>query len=160
MKLIRSTKSWNCVLAAAAMVLGTTVQELEEIIGHDGSEIINPELKPPGDRKGFHMQEIIDAANNLGYAVTVIDARPIQTATGRDKFEINFPNFKSAEDRFRHYLDNNIGILCGIAPSGYWHGVAWDGKNVYDPQGRVYSLSDIKIKVQLFWVFSRKSISK
>jgi hypothetical protein len=142
------------------MAMDEDVETLERIIGHDGSEIIHPELKSPGNRKGFHWQEIIDAALVLNYAVVPIEARPIQTATGTDSHEVKFGDFETPEERLLAYLDNTKGVLTGIAPSGYWHAVAWDGEQVYDPQGRVYSLSDIKIGIQIYWLFIPiKSIS-
>lgn len=154
MKLIRSTNFWNCTLAAAAMVMDTTIEELEELIGHNGSEIINPSLKSPANRKGFHMQEIIDAAMVLDYAVVPIEAKPIQTPDGT-----KFNSIKLPESRFQDYLNNYKGIIQGARPNGVWHSVAWDSSNVYDPSGKIYGIKDINIKVQLFWIFI-KSISK
>jgi hypothetical protein len=142
------------------MALDDDVDTLERIIGHDGSEIIHPELKSPGNRKGFHWQEIIDAALVLNHAVVPIEARPIQTATGTDSYEIKFNGFETTEERLLTYLEHTKGVLAGVAPSGYWHAVAWDGEQVYDPQGRVYPLEDIKIGIQIYWLFIPiKSIS-
>jgi len=153
MKLIKSTNYWNCSLAAMAMVVDEPIEWLEKLIGHDGSEVINEKLKSPGNRKGFHTQELIDAALALNYAMIPIEAVSIQTATGVDKYGIKFANFDSNEERFDHYLAGTKGILMGKAPSGYWHAVAHDDGTVYDPRGMIYPLDDIKIAVQLYWLF-------
>jgi len=149
MNLIRATNFWNCTLAAAAMVMDCSLQGLEKLIGHDGSEIINPTLNPPLNRKGFHMQEIIDAAFKIGYSLTPVEASPVQTATGHDRYTI----FRgtAAKKRLNDYLINFRGIIVGPKPNNVWHAVAWDGLNVYDPIGKIYPLDDIKINIKLFW---------
>lgn len=153
LKLIKSTNYWNCSLAAAAMVMEESIETLEKLIGHNGSKVINTELKSPGNRKGFHAQELIGAALALNYAMVPIEAVPVQTATGVDKHEIKFINFDSSEERFSAFLDGTKGILMGKSPSRYWHAVAHDDGTIYDPIGTVYALDDIKIAVQLYWLF-------
>jgi hypothetical protein len=143
------------MIAAAAMAFDCTIKDLEKFIGHDGSEIIHPHLRGPAQRKGFHSQEIIGAALAMGYAMTPIEAVPVQTATGVDRHGIVFPDFNSSEERLSAYLYKSRGIVCGVAPSGLWHAIAWDGENCYDPQGRVYSMEDIKIRIRIYWIVSR-----
>lgn len=153
MDLIHSTNFWNCTLAAAAMVTGKSLEELIELIGHDGSEIIHPELNPPGNRKGFHMQEIIDACLELGWAIVPIEAIPAQTATGVDCYTLESKRFKNHEDRFLHHLLGSKGILLG-ATKGYWHAVAWNGKKIFDPRGKKYTLSEAKgIDFKIYYRF-------
>jgi len=155
MNLIRSTKPWNCSLTAAAMVMNEPITVLEQLIGHNGSEIIHPELGLNAQREGFHFQNIIDAAITLGFSVTLIQVDPIQTATGKDEYQVNFRDFESNETRFKAYLEGSIGIITGEASSGLWHAVAWDGEKCYDPQGRIYPFEDIKIKPRLYWMFNK-----
>jgi hypothetical protein len=137
------------------MAMDSDIATLERLIGHDGSKIINPGFKGPGGREGFHFQQIIDAALALGYAPVPIEAAPVQTATGADKHDVVFRDFNSNEDRFRAYLSGTVGVIMGVAPSGYWHAIAWNGEKCYDPQGRIYPLSEIKIRVQLYWLFCK-----
>ncbi|MFA5758558.1 MAG: hypothetical protein WC942_04250 [Clostridia bacterium] len=155
MELIRSTNMWNCALASAAMVLNKPIKELEELIGHNGSEIIHPELKSPGNRKGFHQQEIIDASLVLGFAVTPIEADPVQTPDGINFHKIKFFDFNSSEHRFLSHLNNTVGVLSGETQSGYWHNVAWDGKYIFDPRGKIYKLEDSKIDFKIYWLFTK-----
>ncbi len=149
MKLIRQPNAWSCTIASAAMVMGTSIEELIEEIGHDGSAIINPDFKSPGNRKGFHIQEIIDAAWSRGYTVTPIDAVPCQTVKGDDVFKLNFP-----EERLLTYLKYNQGLLMGKS-TNYWHCVAWNKVNIFDPRGKVYPLEECKIAISQFWIFKR-----
>ncbi len=150
MILLKQPNSWSCSITAAAMVMGVAVEELIAKVGHDGSEIIHPDLKGPAQRKGFHTQEIIDIALARGFAVTPIEPRPVQTVYGDDEFVLQFD-----ENRFHNHLKCCDGILCGKART-YWHAVAWnheEGK-IYDPQGRIYPLDDCKINIQIFWRFN------
>lgn len=160
MKLIKQPNSWSCTVAAAAMVLDCEIKEIIDYVDHDGSEIILPNLKPPGCYKGFHIQEIIDVVLLMGYTMTPIEARPVQTPTGYHEFEINkWGQFKSSEDRFHYHLTRENGLLIGKARE-YWHTVAWDSSTwrVFDPQGRIYNLDDCKIAIAQFWLI--KSLGK
>ncbi len=154
MKFVRNRNSWSCIISAAAMVLDLHPDVVEECIGHNGSEIIFPELRDPARRRGFHVQEIIDCAHAYGYAVTPIEGLPISTPNGTDEYEVKF-----REDRFGYYLKGNIGIITGR--TRVWaHAVAWDGDRVFDP--RLFSsiaLADCIMDIDTFWLFS-KIISK
>ena len=145
MKLIRQPNAYSCTLASAAMVFDTTTKNLIRIIGHDGSAIIFPNLPEPIRRKGFHFQEIVDAAEVLGFALIPIEAEPVQTPNGVDEYALNFP-----ESRFYNHIFGNPGLISGMVRK-YWHCIAWDGEKVYDPNGRIYDLSDCKIDIQVFW---------
>jgi len=146
MKLIKATKPWNCVIAAAAMAMDCTIEELEKLIGHDGGEIVR-DSPSPANRRGFHIQEIIDVAWQKGFSVTPIEAKPIGTI-GDGKFS----PIKMNEMRFQEYLDDNIGILTGQARR-FGHAVAWDGKMVYDPRGHIISFDDCNVAISHFWIF-------
>ena len=154
MILLTQPNSWSCSLAAAAMVTDISIEELTTLIGHDGSAIVNPDLPSPANRKGFHNQEIIDAVLRLGFAVTPIHPHPIQTVYGYDEYVLPFD-----EQRFHNHLKCCDGMLCGKARK-YWHAVAWDHSSgkIYDPQGRIYSLDDCKISIEIFWRFDKIKI--
>ena len=153
MKLVTSPNSWSCSVAALAMVLGVDYDFVIKKIGHDGSEIINSNLRPPGCYKGFHMQELIEVAIDEGYALTPIEAIPVQTATGVDEHVVVFPQYQDHEQRLQHHLNYcSKGIIMGKLDK-YWHAVAWDGKMVFDPRGQVYPFDDCKINVASFWRF-------
>ncbi len=153
MKFIRNRNSWSCIISAAAMVLDKHPDVIEECIGHDGSEIIFPELRDPARRRGFHVQEIIDCAHVYGYAVTPIEALPISTPDGTLEYEIKF-----CKGRFKSYLKGNIGIITGR--TRLWgHAVAWDGVYVFDPRTGQMDVDGCLMDIDTFWLFS-KIISK
>jgi len=159
MELITGTNYWNCALAAAAMTMDVELDDLIELIGHDGSEIINPDYKDPANRKGFHMQEIISAAIELGFAVTPIEARPVQKVFEDDNQPYEVYTLGRAEKRFQNHLLQSKGILVGLNPSGLYHAVAWDGEEIYDPVGRIYKPDSCKVDIKIFWCFDEKSKS-
>ena len=158
MKLIRQPSSWSCAAAAAAMVFDCSIESMFRRIGHDGSEIIFPELRDPACRKGFHMQEIIDVALIWNYTMTPIELAPVQTPDGKNEFEITkFHLFKSPQLRYEYYVKKTRGLIEGIA-SKFWHTVAYDRGKVYDSRGRIYGIKDLKINVQRIWVVSKNQI--
>lgn len=153
MKLITSPVPWGCSAAALAMVIGKDYDFIIEEIGHDGSEIINRDLMPPGCYKGFHMQELIEVAFGSGYAMTPIEVLPVQTATGDDEYDVEFAHYRNPGRRLRYHLSQGKGILVGKL-NKYWHAVAWDGTEIFDPRGQIYSFDDCKINVATFWRFT------
>jgi len=152
MKLITSPNAWSCSAAALAMVLKIDFDDVIKMIDHDGSEKINPELRSPGCYKGFHMQELIEVALELGYAVTPIEAMPVQTALGDDEYDVKIKKYYSSENRLQHHLILGRGILMGKL-NRYWHAVAWNGSKIYDPRGQIYNYDDCKINIATFWRF-------
>jgi len=157
MRLILQPNSWSCTIAAAAMVLDTSIKNLVEMIGHDGSEIMFPELPEPGKRRGFHIQEIVDCVFKFRYSVTPIEILPYSTPNNnKDDFPINFPG--GNKERLLRYLSNSKGLLTGISKK-WGHTVAWTGKHILDPNGDIYPFSDCKININCYWLFTKiKSI--
>lgn len=155
MKLILQPNSWSCTLAAAAMTFNKPIWEIVRLLGHDGSEVIAPTLPEPARRKGIHIQEVVDLAHYLGYTMTPIEAQPVQLNSEHHEYDLTkWSMFKTTDDRFRYYLDYNIGILVGKARE-HWHTVAWDGGRIYDPNGRMYSLDDCLLDIQTFWMITK-----
>lgn len=157
MKLVTAPDSWSCGAAALAMVLDVDYSGIVSRIGHDGSEIINEDLRPPACHKGFHIQELIEVALENGYAVTPIECMPVQTATGEDEHDVKIKRYESIADRLEHHMFWNDGILMGQIPGGFWHAVAWDHSTiqVFDPRGKIYPYYDIKINLASFHRFDR-----
>ena len=150
MKLIKNSNNWSCMAASAAMVLDIKIKDLFKKIGHDGSEIMFPDLPEPGRRRGFSIQEIIPVAIDMGYSVTPIETRPCSTPDGVNDFEINFPN---PEGRLYRYMCGVKGILTGRMLR-WRHAVAWEDL-IYDPIGRIYNLDTIALQIDTFWRFDK-----
>lgn len=145
MKLINQTNSWGCFITSAAMVLDESVEQLIQELGHDGSEIVAPDV-----RKGLHYQEFIDLAIKRGFTVTTIEYNPESEnyPTGLT-WEV-IPEEKRQE-RFHNHLLGHRGIICGLKKTNY-HAVAIDidGK-IYDPGKRkVTDLEHIDIQLDYF----------
>lgn len=152
MKLIRNPSFWSCLPASVAMVLDIDIKELIRLIGHDGGEIIFPDLPSPGKYRGFHLSEVIPIALSMSFAVTPIDARPCSTPDGEHDFEVHFTD--SPEKRIQFQMFCNPGILTGKMRK--WnHAVAWDGYQIYDPIGKVYPFNKIIMEIETFYRFDK-----
>lgn len=144
MKLI---KHYHCILASAAMALNRTPDQLIEMIGHDGMEVLYPSLPKPGCYRGFHTQEIIEVALHLGKTATPVEARPVGTPDGEHTFELSrIGRFDSAIERFRFYLRTQQGIILGQTGRLH-HACGFSIGKVYDPRGLISSLYTCKIQV-------------
>lgn len=74
--------------------------------------------------------------------MTQIEPRPILFSPEQGKtFEVEMPN------RMEKHLANNIGVLAGVGPNGGRHAVAWDSKQIIDPQERLILIDDFQIQV-------------
>ena len=140
MKLIKQSGPF-CLVASAAMILDTTIEELHKEIGHDGTE-----FWWEGKMRGIHIQEIIMCVRRRNKSLTPIEMFPTVSylSDGCDpKMIFNVPH---AEVRFYMMIRDHRGILVGETDSGNPHACAWDGMKVFDPRGWIYDLSDFNIR--------------
>jgi len=121
MNLIKQTGPF-CLVASAAMILDTTVEELHHEISHDGTE-----EWWPGHMRGVHIQEIQDCCLRRGKCLYIIEREPM--IAPNDAYEPKTYVIHQ-EDRFWLAIYRHRAIL--IKDN---HAVAWDGIVVHDPRG-------------------------
>lgn len=131
------------------MVLDIPVVELLQELGHDGSAVWWSEAVGFKRQRGFHIQELIDVCWKKGFSVTLIESAP--TAQPDENLE---PKLYTTEEtlmqRMQRYLDNNMGVITRNN-----HAVAWDGKQIYDPSERIYSMEP-DFEIREFWLILRR----
>lgn len=145
MQLQISPNSWSCLPTSFAMACNVSLKEMLDLIGHDGSEIIWPEMKEPFKRRAFHIQECILATLSLGLSCTQIDFRPQSTPNGVLVYEMDHSDFAN------HFMSKHCGVLTGKGRKTF-HAVGWDTKKVYDPAGREYSLPNSMFTPHTIWL--------
>lgn len=145
MKLYLQDNAWSCVPTAFAMVLDVLPKDIYEMVDHDGSEILYPDLRDPFARRGFHIQEMIICALKLGIACVPLD-REVEL---QPPVEVE-PRILSFENHLEHYLSLRSGVLIGWINDNH-HAVAWchHEQKIYDPTGLKRPLSDFSIET--FW---------
>ena len=62
----------DCVLKSFAYCLDLDTEDMLRYLGHNGREIINPELPEPYCYRGFNVHELIRLSYDHGYTVTEI----------------------------------------------------------------------------------------
>lgn len=152
MKFQSQPNMWSCSVASAAMVMNIPIHDLISLIGHDGSEIMFPDLPEPVCRAGFTIQEIVDAALKMGWSMTPIEAMPQCTPNGKNIRDV----FPETKERMDHYFAKYSGLVEGERLDGkYWHNVAWDHEEQlwHDPSGPITKKPTIKVAT--FWVFMK-----
>lgn len=125
-----------CFIYSFAMALGIPVKELISEIGHDGTEIIWPKLEGNMQLRGHHIDEIIDVCLKKGVHLVNITYEPSVSPWIGDVE----PKQVLFEARFWDHIRENKSVIVGEIPSGYGHAVACDGKQIYDPRGRVLTI--------------------
>lgn len=123
----------NCILMAFSKVTNLTTDELIRLLGHDGSEIIFPDLPEPLCRRGFDPREFIFPLYLKGMSVIQIDAF-IQRFVNEKMYQIdNRTNMFFA-------MKGNNGVLTGINQRGNYHAIAWINDQIHDMDGSIYGL--------------------
>lgn len=149
MILQRSPNRWSCLASSFAMALDVPIDSLIKMVGHDGSEIVWPELPEPTRRRGHHVQEMIYAAYCLGFSVTPFEAFPTSLGrAGTNSFTV--PMILQAEERMPRIMKGAVGVVTGENPRRRPHAVAWDGHTLFDPGGLDYGISDFHMET--FWL--------
>jgi hypothetical protein len=121
------------MVTAFAMAIGDDVKDMMEAIGHDGSEIIFPDLPEPMSRRGHHVQECIRVAMRFGYYSTPIELLPATASKGcAQVFQL-----PDCRDLFDTKIRTSRGVL-ECTGRRFDHAVAFGYGTIYDPDGHTY----------------------
>lgn len=131
---IRSPNRWSCLPTAFAMACNVSLNEFLYKIGHDGSDILWPDLGEPRQRRAFHLTECVHAAVTLGKRPVVLPFVAQATADGKRTYEIVY------ETEVKHLMSKSDGVLLGAGHGGLKHAVAWKYGMVLDPSWGPYGL--------------------
>ena len=155
MNLETQPNRWSCLATSFAMALGITVEEFIELVGHDGSEILFPDLKEPWCRRGFHVQEAIYQARNLKWTVTPWELFPQVAATGSNETRVIFPWGGEAVvwRLFHEYTHVFRGVIEVRTGSGGHHAVAFAGGYAFDPSGCVFQAIDSEFLIRHYYPY-------
>lgn len=126
MNFIRQRFRWECAAASTAMLCGATIQEVIDFCGHDGSDVVLPNLPTPMCHRGFAMEEMVDFALTKGIGLVQVNAFPVVTPDGEHERDLWSEAY--CEERMQSYLEYHTGLLIGRvkSPSANWHVIVWD----------------------------------
>lgn len=130
MKLQKQPTNYTCLITCFAMFLDLTVEELMAKVGHDGSEILFPDVKNQTKYKGHSMDELIDYCLGVGLPIIQIAAQPM---IKHPYLEIQYPVFQDSNFRIQKYLELFDGVLCVKLVNGTYHAVVWVDNKIIDP---------------------------
>jgi hypothetical protein len=133
---------WLCIATSFAMALGVPLSKLLALIGHDGSQIVFPDLPEPACRAGHHVQELVHAALNHGWACTPIEFNPITRTFGNlPAYHSILPDEQSRWLRFERLIAKHDGVLEGWV-TNWGHAMAFEHGVIYDPdRGQTFQFS-------------------
>lgn len=126
---------WSCLPTAVANAIDYPVEEIIRKLGHDGSEM--PYEGEFADyRAGWHVDELIDVLDRLGWSATPFQYAPCVVpqpeAPPRMVFEDN-------DTRFFHHLKGSIGFILGylkMEEEIIGHAVTNNDEKIIDPRGQ------------------------
>lgn len=120
MELIKQPNNWTCAAACVCMATGTTLADLYEHCGHDGSQNVAPTIKRPMGKRCFSFQELAGylLKNNMmfGWGCSSSNGFDPKTAT----LTVDFEGMPALVD------------VDSVSP-GIIHCVLWDGARIIDP---------------------------
>lgn len=139
--------------AAFAMATETLPKEIYEFCGHDGSDIIWPDLGDPFRRRAFHIDEMLDFAISRCYYPVCLMPVPA-TRPFVDVVPHHLYRPELAERRIHNYLMLKDAVLMGYTKDGKRHAVAWSKEEqmIFDPQGFKISIEEFEIE-QIYLIF-------
>ena len=124
---LKQPNGWSCLPTAFASIVEEPVEDVFDYIGHNGSQILWPDLEEPMCRRSFHIQEMYAYCLSKNYAVTTFTPKFGTSVLNADPFiECN----KWMDDLLSHYF----GVMTGTSSQGNLHALAWDGTRFMDPQ--------------------------
>lgn len=150
MILLQQPNRWSCLITSWAMVLNVSVEDLCLLIGHDGSEILYPDIPEPQKRRSFHPAEFNRPALSSGFAVVPIELNPCWVIPDSEDVE-KLEHLEGNKTNILSWMNKYDGVITGQTLKGKWHAVAWNcyQELLYDPS---YSLLKLKeFKVHTFW---------
>jgi len=124
---------------ALASVMNVAVEDIFDYLGHDGTEIIWPELPKPYCYRSFHIQEMCAYALMGNYAITTFT--PMIGIAPRRSCEPHVVVCPHYADYTTYYQS----VLTGTSAQGNPHAVAWDGKQMMDPSVGEFITPDFDI---------------
>ena len=130
MRLLTQNNRWSCVLYSVAMCINRDPSELITHLGHDGSEILYPDLQDPYCRRAFAIEEFATYLYNHSFCLMPF---------------VRGGNCNGKDIYFR--CDPPLHMV-GVLTYGR-HAVAWDGHEVFDPIGLVRKLD---YSWDVFWM--------
>ena len=143
MKLLKQTTP-TCLVYSAAMAMGIPVSSVTTFLGRDGSE-----PRPNGAPVGVHMQEIQDLALSVDHHFYLVLPSPVQKYRDGGQRTV----FQNQGRRFFNHVQGRRGILIGRYPQGEDHAVAFEGLEIYDPNGMKYMMSEGKYLIEEAWIY-------
>lgn len=151
MELLLQPNGWSCTPTAFAMVCNTEPREIIEYVGHDGSEVLFPEVDPPKCYRGFHIQEMLDYCIENMFHPVIIQALPVNMPRGADEDSaiiVEFSKWDDPAERIGHYLSCMRGVILGQTMDEKDHAVAWcpTERLVFDPRGQKYDVREFSIE--------------
>ncbi len=171
MELLKQPNRWSCLPTAMAMITDQSVDMIINQIGHDGSEILWPDLPEPRCRRSFHIQEMVDIALASGRFLMLIEKSPLTLSN----VEVSFDRLGTAilakaphnrlyelygemasriyplrRPSLQNYLKEYDALI--LSPG---HAAAWNSTEqlVYDPNGTKQYITQYQI-TQL-WIINR-----
>jgi len=156
MKLLTQPKNsgW-CGLYSLAMLLDVKPEILIAEIGHDGQKIIFPHKTGDIAKRGFTISELHDCCMLRGYSLSLIVCMPAIALNTGEYYSIWEKEY--AITRFHTCIGHHKGLIVGgkLLKKDSVHCVAWDGKKIYDPHGKIYGLGEGDFAIKDAWLLSK-----
>lgn len=149
MILQRQPNRWSCLLTSFSMVLEVEESTLIDKIGHDGSDILWPQLPEPHCRRSFSIHELIKVSYQFGFHVVPTAAKYFTMPD----YDVEPKTFTTPKEHLDEIMRRHDGVITGWTKNKKRHAVAWNRELVFDPAGVKYSKEDFVIEV--FWAITK-----
>lgn len=132
------------------MALDIPVDDAVDFIGHDGSDVVFPELTEPKCRRGFHSQELVELAIRYGIFPTPFQVLPTLRSECGQFSHAMYPYTIPRFALFQGIIESTRGVLEGTGITCH-HAVAYDRGKIFDPDGQEFPYSIKNCQAQCFY---------
>jgi hypothetical protein len=133
---LNKPNTWSCSVTAFAMATDLLISDFIAGCGHDGSEIMFPQLPEPAGRRGFHEQELIAVCIDKGFTCTPFELWP----TSDYGYGLTRSACPVRGESFQRLVQRNSGVITGRTVK-CGHAVAFERGVIYDPDGPEFPFS-------------------
>jgi hypothetical protein len=134
---LKKPNAWSCSITAFAMATDLLIIEFIAGCGHDGSEMVFPQLGDPAGRRGFHEQELVAVCIQHGFTCTPFELWPV---AAYDPAGLLTRSLEPRREMFAKLIATNVGVITGNGVR-CGHAVAFERGVIYDPDGPEYPFS-------------------
>ena len=146
----------SCLATAFAMCFNVDVKKIFKELGHDGTEVLWPQMSPPNCYRGFHYSELHLFGYNLGFSCIMFEPKPKMFSSFEGQIMDQSGNAHDTcvdleEIDVTDFIRNKTGVIAYTSKAGHFHACAFHRGKIYNPSGVIEAPDDCE-NIEYLWL--------